>query len=223
MAAKYPYYLLIDSRDGRAKEHEVSDKIQPDTPTHNDVRQGFVYERVPHVTLKSIANNAEIDVLWEEAQATLEPLREKLNAGLGKTWEQWQIPRECDPAWPVDVAKTHAAFWEACIERQRRIDTSIARRADIEYLYDRPYEDRYRVRVAGPFTVESLSPHRVVPADEDDLFGIEDKAGPHAAGRRRRSASPPVDFATMVLENLRTAGVHQSRKADSIRFTSLQP
>ena len=69
MAAKYPYYLLADSREGRAKEQDVSGKIQPDTPTHNDVRHGFVYERAPHITLKSIANNAEIDVLWEEAQA----------------------------------------------------------------------------------------------------------------------------------------------------------
>jgi adenine-specific DNA-methyltransferase len=155
MSTKYPYYFLADSREGRTKEQEVSGKIQPDTPTHNDVRQGFVYERAPHVTLKSIANNAEIDVLWEEAQATLEPLREKLNSALGRTspslraegeaiqeppgeqssrgpgsprrsaprdddnkaWEEWQIPREADPTWPADVAKTHAAWWEARIER----------------------------------------------------------------------------------------------------------
>ncbi|HVB17892.1 MAG TPA: DNA methyltransferase [Stellaceae bacterium] len=218
MSAKYHYYLLADSRDGRAKEQDVSGKIQPDTPTHNDVRHGFVYERAPHVTLKSIANNAEIDVLWEEAQATLEPLREKLNTALGTTWDEWQIPREADPAWSADIAKMHADWWTARIERQRRIDASIARRADIEYLYDRPYEDRSRVRVAGPFTVESLSPHRVVPSDEDDLLDL-----PRAPGKRRRIATPPVDFAAIVLDNLRTAGVHQSRKADSIHFTSLQP
>ena len=218
MSVKYPYYLLADSREGRAKEQEASGKIQPDTPTHDDVRHGFVYERASHVTLKSIANNAAIDVLWEEAQATLEPLRKKLNATLGKTWKEWQIPREADHTWSAEVAKTHAAWWEARMERQRRIDASIARRADIEYLYDRPYEDRSRIRVAGPFTVESLSPHRVVPADEDDLLDA-----PHAPTRRRRAAAPPVDFAAMVLDNLRTAGVHQSRKADSIHFTSLQP
>ena len=218
MAAKHPYYLLGDSREGRAKEQAVSGRVQPDTPIHNDVRHGFVYERAPHVTLKSIANNAEIDVLWEEAQQTLEPLRARLNAALGTTWEEWQVPREADPAWPAEAARDHAAWWDARIERQRRIDASIARRADIEYLYDRPYEDRTRVRVAGPFTVESLSPHRVVPADEDDLLGATPPPG-----RRRGAASPPVDFATMVLDHLRTAGVHQSRKADSIRFTSLTP
>ncbi len=217
MSAKYYYYLLADSREGRAKEQEVSRQVQPDTPTHNDIRHGFVYGRATYVTSGQIANNAEIDVLWEEAQATLEPLRDTLNAQLGQTWEEWQIPREADSAWPEAAKRDHAAWWEARVERQRRIDASIARRADIEYLYDRPYEDRSRVRVAGPFTVESLSPHRVVPADEDELLG----RAPSQNGRRAKA--PPVDFATMVLENLRTAGVHQSQKADSIRFTSLVP
>jgi adenine-specific DNA-methyltransferase len=216
LSAKYPYHLLADSQEGRTKEREISGKIQPDSPTHNDVRHGFVYERAPHVTLKSIANNAEIDVLWEQAQATLEPLRATLNTEIKQNWEEWQIPREADPSWPDAARKAHAAWWAARIERQRKIDASIARRADIEFLYDRPYEDRSRVRVAGPFTVESLSPHRVVPADEDELLG------PAATPGKRRCAAP-VDFTTMVLDNLRTAGVHQSRKADSIRFTSLQP
>jgi adenine-specific DNA-methyltransferase len=218
MAAKYPYYLLADSRDGRAKEQAVSGKIQPDTPVQEDVRHGFVYERAPHVTLKSIANNAEIDVLWDEAQAVLEPLRARLNAALGKAWEEWEIPREANSSWPEAIRKDHAGWWAARIERQRRIDASIARKADIEYLFDRPYEDKSRVRVAGPFTFESLSPHRVVPADEDDLLDL-----PHAPSKRRLAATVPADFSAMVLEHLRTAGVHQSRKADSIHFTSLQP
>ena len=218
MATKYPYYLLADSREGRAKEQSVSGRVQPDTPAHNDVRHGFVYERAPHVTLKSIANNAEIDVLWEDAQTTLEPLRTRLNASLGTSWEEWQVPREADFAWPADAVSDHAAWSAARIERQRRVDASIARRADIELLYDRPYEDRSRVRVAGPFTVESLSPHRVVPADEDELLG-----GARHPGRRRGAAAQPVDFATMVLDHLRTAGVHQSQKGDSIRFNVLTP
>ena len=222
MAAKYPYYLLADSREGRAKEQAVSGRVQPDTPTHDDVRHGFVHERAPHVTLRSIANNAEIDVLWEEAQQTLEPLRARLNAALGTSWEEWQIPRDADRAWPAETARDHAAWWIARIERQRRIDASIARRADIEFLYDRPYQDTSRVRVAGPFTVESLSPHRVVPADEDELLDLPRDTRSSAQGRRP-AATPPVDFAAMVLEHLRTAGVHQSQKADSIRFTSLQP
>jgi hypothetical protein len=53
-----------------------------------NIRHGFVYERVPHITLKSIANNAEIDVIWERWQSELEPFRGKLNAALKKQWQE---------------------------------------------------------------------------------------------------------------------------------------
>jgi adenine-specific DNA-methyltransferase len=66
MGARYPYYLLADSRDGQQKEAEVTHSIPSPALPHGDIRQGFVYERVPHITLKSIANNAEIDVIWEK-------------------------------------------------------------------------------------------------------------------------------------------------------------
>jgi adenine-specific DNA-methyltransferase len=219
MSARYPYYLLADSKEGRAKEQEVTGKILAEVETHGDIRQGFVYERAPHITLKSIANNAEIDVIWETWQQTLEPVRAQLNKALGNTWEEWEIPREADNAWPDAAKKLHAAWWEARIERQRQIDASIAKAADVEYLYDRPYPDNSRVRVAGPFTVESLSPHRIVPSDEDELadtLAAQD-------GKRRRScfSTPPTDFAEMVLEHLRTAGVTQVEKRDTIRFTAL--
>ena len=159
MSARYPYYLLADSAEGRRKEQEVSGKPAPIGPIHGDVRQGFVYERAPHVTLKSIANNAEIDLIWERWQATLEPLRAEFNAALGKTWEEWEVPREPVAAWPEAAKATLARWWEARIARQREIDASIAKAADVELLYDRPYEDKGKVRVASPFTVESLSPH----------------------------------------------------------------
>ena len=94
MGARYPYYLLADSREGQQKEAELSRTEPSEAPTHGDVRQGFVYERVPHITLKSIANNAEIDVIHDQYGQTLEPLREQLNAALGESWEEWEIPRE---------------------------------------------------------------------------------------------------------------------------------
>ncbi len=75
MGARYSYYLLADSRDGQRREAEASRAVPPEAPTHGNIRQGFVYERVPHITLKSIANNAEIDLIWEKFQPTLEPLR----------------------------------------------------------------------------------------------------------------------------------------------------
>lgn len=223
MSARFPFYYLADSKDGRAKEQEVSGKIQPDTPTGRgflgDIRHGFVYERAPHITLKSIANNAEIDIIWETYQTTLEPLRAELNKALKKSWEEWEIPREADASWPETTQKLHAAWWEARIERQKKIDDSIKKNADIEYLYDRPYVDSSKVRVTGPFTVESLSPHRVIPSDED-AFG-EELAASEGKRRRSRLTAPPTDFTAMVLEHLKSAGVHQAEKRDTIRFTSI--
>jgi len=221
MSARYPYYLLADSPEGRRKEQEVSGKTQGLSPTEGDIRQGFVYERAPHVTLKSIANNAEIDVIWEQWQARLDPLREELNTLVGKAWQEWEVPRAADPVWPGDVAAVHKAWWDARIARQKEIDASIARRADVELLYDRPYIDANRVRVAGPFTVESLSPHRVAPADADAL--LDEIEAADGARRRGFAAQPPTDFAEVVLENLRTAGVQQSTRAEKIVFTELAP
>ena len=96
MGARYPFYLLADSREGQIKEAEVTRTAPSSQPVHGNIRHGFVYERVPHITLKSIANNAEIDVIWDKWQAKLEPLRESLNAALKKTWQEWEIPREAD-------------------------------------------------------------------------------------------------------------------------------
>jgi adenine-specific DNA-methyltransferase len=221
MSARYPFYLLTDSPEGRRKEQDASGRAQPLSPAEGDIRQGFVYERAPHVTLKSIANNAEIDVIWDEAQVRLQPLRARLNDLIGRNWEEWEIPREVVADWPEEAKSVHQAWWAARIARQQEIDASIARRADVELLYDRPYEDKNRVRVAGPFTVESLSPHRVVPSDADALAGELDAA----QGKRRRNlaSAPPADFTAIVLENLKSAGVQQVSKAEKIIFTALTP
>ena len=106
MAAKYPYYLLADSPEGIQKEVELTGQEPPSYSTAKDIRKGFVYKRVPHVTLKSIANNPDIKEGMTRAE----------------------------------------------------IDAAIARHAETETLYDQPYEDKSRIRVTGPFTVESLSP-----------------------------------------------------------------
>ena len=220
MGARYPYYLLSDSPEGRKKEAELSRNAPSESPTAGAIRQGFVYERVPHITLKSIANNAEIDVIHENHQAALEPLRQALNKALKQKWEEWEIPREADAKWPKKAQETHAEWWERRIERQREIDASIAAKADYEYLYDRPFEDKKRVRVAGPFTVESLSPHRVLDAETQppEADGVaETRAVYQATGGEKR------DFAAVILDNLRTAGVQQAHKEDRIAFTALSP
>ena len=97
MGARYPYYLLSDSRDGQLKKAEVERRATSESPTYGDIRQGFVYERVPHITLRSIANNAEIDVIWEEHERKLAPLRKQLSAASGQTGtlEEWEVPGIC--------------------------------------------------------------------------------------------------------------------------------
>ncbi len=221
MAARYPWYLLADSREGAAKEGELTGRAPEDRTFANDIRQGFVYDRVPHITLRSIVNNGRIDDIWEEWQVTLEPLQAAVNTALGESWEEWQIPRKADEAWPASAKADHAAWWGARIARQNEIDSVVAQaaKADAEYLYDKPYPDPNRVRVAGPFTVESLSPHRVMPASEAELIEEVDAA----AGKRVREAGPESDFAQIVIEHLKTAGVHQHEKGDRIAFESVAP
>ena len=290
MGARYPYYLLADSPEGQRKEAELAGKAPSEAPTHGNVRHGFVYERVPHITLKSIANNVEIDVIWEKHQQMLEPLRRKLNEATETSREEWEIPRHAEdpwnpaarallsrlraeleterpdtpraqrhppstfkigdgptpdtprvqrllrdlnanldrsytldtlpprPAdpWPEAPAALHAQWWEQRIARQQEIDAAIAARADYEYLYDKPYEDRNVVRVAGPFTVDSLSPHRTLAVDENDEL-IDRAAEP------RTAYGEAADFASMILEQLKTAGVQQAHKDDRITFNALIP
>ena len=316
MGARYPYYLLADSPEGQRKEAELAGKAPSEAPTHGNVRHGFVYERVPHVTLKSIANNAEIDVIWEKRQQTLEPLRRQLNEAMNTSWEEWDIPRypedpwspaaqtlfsslraelgserpddvpraqrhtraglsangkRPDPSraqphppptariggsptppdprhsagqaqrllrdlnaslkrgytldtlpprpadpWPEAPAALHAQWWEQRIARQQEIDAAIAANADYEYLYDKPCEDRNVVRVAGPFTVDSLSPHRVLAVDENDE--LMDRAA-----EPRPAYGEGADFTSMILEQLKTAGVQQAHKDDRITFNTLIP
>jgi adenine-specific DNA-methyltransferase len=210
--SRYPFYLLADSRDGQIKEGEVTRTMPSSQPTHGNIRLGFVYERVPHIMLSSISSNAEIDVIWDKWQAQLEPLREQLNKALKKDLQEWEIPREADAKWTDAAKKAHADWWKARIDRQTEMDKSIAAKAEFEFLYDKPYDDKKKVRVAGPFTVESLSPHRVLGVDEnDELIDPVKKTGDNDS----------QTFAQMILENLKTSGVQQAHKADRITFTAL--
>ncbi len=218
MGARYPFYLLSDSRDGQLKEAEITGTAPSMKPVQGNIRRGFVYERVRHITQSSISNNLEIDVIWDRWQAKLAYLMERLNAVLKKSWREWEIPREADASWSDSAKKSHAEWWQARIARQQEIDKSIAEKAEFEYLYDKPCEDKRKVRVAGPFTVESISPHRMLAVGEnDDLIDpleVRERGAEYAAGQT---------FEQMILENLKTAGVQQARKEDRITFTTLVP
>ena len=251
MGARYPYYLLADSSEGLRKEAEISGRAVVDKPTHGNVRHGFVYERVPHITLKSIANDAQIDVLWEKYQPKVDETLQRLNAALRghKTpfrvttgWREgkdirfdtgenstltmpsgevvpasvlvaWEVPLQAPPEWPDATRKPFADFWEARIARQRAIDASIVAKAEFEYLNDRPYLEPKTVRVAGPFTVESLSPHRTLGVDENDEL----------IDPLQTKESGAQTFEQMILENLHAAGVQQAHKGGRIVFESLMP
>ena len=161
MAAKYPYYLLADSPEGIRKDTELTGKMPPEYKTEGDIKKGFVCKRVPHVTLKSIANNPDI--------------KERMT--------------------------------------REQIDAVIARHAETEMLYDQPYEDNKRVRVCGPFSVESLSPHRVLSTADEN----------HDGTVTEKEARKQQDFATMILENLKKAGVQNTRKGERLTFDRLDP
>ena len=216
MGARFPYYLLADSPEGQIKEAELRRRDPSESPAYGKIRQGFVYNRVPHIMLRDIVNNSEIDVIWDDFQRILEPKRARLNEMIGEHWEEWEIPQDADDAWSEDVKKIHADLWKARIARQKEIDASIAANANFEYLYDQPFQNNRKVRVAGPFTVESLSPHRVIAAD-DEHNGVAE-AG---EGYVYDGEVPEHDFAGMILDNLRSSGVQQSQKADKIDFTSI--
>jgi adenine-specific DNA-methyltransferase len=200
MSAKYPYYILADSPEGVVKEAEVNGKhsslsfplvgnpsdsfgiVKKNSgqagvtnkgmndkqkleiggfKTEGDIKKGFVYKRVPHITLKSIANNPDI---------------------------KEGISRE-------------------------EIDAAIAKHADTEILYDQPYDDKKRIRVSGPFTVESLSPHRILSTDEERP---ESEKSPE-------KTSGHGQFETMILANLKKAGVQNTIKNERLKFDRLEP
>jgi adenine-specific DNA-methyltransferase len=168
MAAKFPYYLLAESPEGRAKEAEALRQPAPPAAGERyggDIRHGFVYARVPHVTLKSIANNPDI--------------RDRMS--------------------------------------REEIDAAIKKYAETEVLYDQPYEDKGVVRVSGPFTVERLSPHRMLPTAEP-ASGDGEASESASVGGPSGSAS---DFVTMILDNLRKAGVQNTKRGERLIFERL--
>ena len=163
------------------------------------------------MTLKSIATNKEIDGIHQRWQPKLEALLARVNAATKKKLREWEVPREPLGGWPATTKKLLEEWWELRQARQEEIDNSIARRADTELLVDQPYEDPKRIRVSGPFTVESLSPHRVLSTDEERP----------ASEREAHAQATTGQFELMILDNIKKAGVQNTRREERLKFDRL--
>jgi len=207
MATKYPYYLLADTPEGVKKEAELTGKVPQTTILMGTSRRASFTSGCPRHP-ESHRQQRRVDVIHAKWQEKLEPLRQELNRLQSQVWEEWQIPREAGETWPLPAKNLLGQWWNLRRECQQEIDATIVRRADTELLYDQPLEDGKRLRVTGPFTVESLSPHRVL-APEVEL--------PDSEAQAHREADLG-QFETMILDNLRKAGVQNTVKHERLKF-----
>ena len=158
---------------------------------HEGLKGGFDYETVPHVTLKSIANNPDIDTIYEQDYPRIEEVLADLNAALaaappkplkpaqgarkgkpvefakGDTLHDWEVPFFWPVGWPEAARAPFDAFHAARQAMQRRMDQSIADHAEQETLYDKPRIDKSKLRISGPFSVEAVPAPTVLSLDEE--------------------------------------------------------
>ena len=162
---------------------------------HEGLKGGFIYKTVPHVTLKSIANNPEIDSIYERqhpgivaalaafnAALALQPPAnlftvtegtrkgQKLTVGQkGVALLEWEVPFDFPEDWPTEAQPLFAAFHTARQKMQAEMDRSIAAQADNETLYDQPEKTKNKLRVTGPFTVEAVPFPTVLSLEEQTI------------------------------------------------------
>jgi adenine-specific DNA-methyltransferase len=195
MSSRYAYYQLAD-------------------PQGKDIKQGFQYRTVPHIMLRDIAKNREIDDIHARWQEKLKPIRDRLNTVLKQNWQEWEVPQEAEKAWPLEAQRLFEEWWQLRRQRQAEIDESIARNSDQETLYDQPYEENHVVRVTGPFTVESLSPYKPIsPAVA---------AAQPAAEREGQAQGNVGKFEQQIIENLRQSGVQNTKQGERLVFDILE-
>ena len=190
MSAKYPYYRLEDA---------------------DDIKKGFAYKTAPYVSLSDMANNTEIDDIHAEYAQKLDPIRAEMNRLIGENWEEWEVPTETDTEWDAEFKKLHRYWLSLKRERQLMMDALTAKRAKSEILYDQPYQDKKRIRVTGPFTMESLSPHLVFESSD-----VENDTSTSV------SSETEQDYHKHILEHLKTAGVQNRLKEQRITFDWLE-
>lgn len=156
---------------------------------HEGLRGGFIYKTVPHVTLKSIANNPDIETIYEAMHPAIDAALGKLNAALtsggapfrvseggrkgqvldfakGDALREWEVPFDFPADWQAGARAAFDAFHAARQAMQQKMDASIAAHAEQETLYDQPTVSKDKLRITGPFTVEAVPFPSVLALDE---------------------------------------------------------
>ncbi len=157
---------------------------------HEGLKGGFAYSIVPHVTLKSIASNSDIDSIYERMHPPIETALAALNAALVKASPsvfistqgvrkgqgidlggrdkllEWEVPFAWPDLWDASVRPAFDAFHDAHRAMQRQMDAAIAANAEPATLYDKPEIDPKRLRITGPFSVEAVPSPTVMSLDE---------------------------------------------------------
>ena len=133
---------------------------------HEGLRSGFIYKTVPHVTLKSIANNPEIDEIYARMHPAVENALAALNTVVNQELQEWHVPFNFPIDWPEAAQKPFDDFHAARQTMQKQMDASIAAHADTEILYDQPTVSKRKLRITEPFTVEAVPFATVLGLDE---------------------------------------------------------
>jgi adenine-specific DNA-methyltransferase len=171
-----PGDLVLDPTCGSGTTAFVAEKwgrrwITCDTSrvavTHEGLRGGFIWKTVPHVTLKSIANNPEIDEIYARMHPAIETALTALNKAIeSPPLQEWEVPFEFPTDAEPGARKPFDAFHAARQAMQKQMDASIAAHADSETLYDQPAVAKNKLRISGPFTVEAVPFPSVLSLEE---------------------------------------------------------
>jgi adenine-specific DNA-methyltransferase len=212
MGAKFPFYALKDSREGQLKEAELYGRAPSSLSTTNNINYGFLYERVPNISMKSIANNIELDEIVDKWRGLIDEKITEFEKTSGLTFDLKNLNSYLTNEKSQKIIEIVSSLRQMFEKRKVEVDIAIKKNAEYEFLYDKPIEIDKKVRVAGPFTVDSLSPHRAADLDENDnlieKFADEDEI-------------PKQTFTQMILDNLKISGVQQAHKENKITFSSL--
>ena len=157
---------------------------------HEGLTGGFDYHTVPHIMLKNIVTNPDIDTIYDEDHPKITAALTDLNAALtasppkplkpaqgvrkgkpvdfakGDTLHEWEVPFDWPDDWPEAARAAFDAFHTARQAMQRRMDQSIADHAEQETLYDKPRIDKSKLRICGPFSVEAVPAPTALSLDE---------------------------------------------------------